>query len=150
MKLYRVALAWAAVAALIGALAIEAAARGGGPGGGGGGRGGPGGGGGGRGGPGGGGRGGPGGGGPGGRGGLRGGTGGGPGGGGGIGFGMGRNSSAKSAKEWEALQNLEERKKMIQERRDRLMTLDRHDHQEALLAAWRLENAERTVQATLR
>lgn len=154
MKFLRTTVAWSAVAALIGAMALEASARGGGGRGGGGSVGGGGGRGGGGtgsgrgsggGGPGGGPRGGPGSGG----GGLRGGMGGGAG-AGGMGIGMGRNGGNRNAKEWEAIQNQEDRKKLIQERRDRLMELDRRATQEALLAAWRLENASTVISATLR
>jgi hypothetical protein len=120
-----------ALAFAVGPLALEAFARGGGPGGGGRGGGGRGGMGGGRGGMGGGRMGG----------GMgRGGTGGGMGGG----FGMGRGGtgqSGNSAKEWEVLQNLEERKKLVKERRQRLIDQDRKVQQEALLAANRLDNA---------
>lgn len=125
----------------LGPLALDAFARGGGPGGGG------------RGGGPGGGRGGPGGmrGGPGG---MRGGMGGMRGGMGGTGgqFSMGRRQgqNGKTAKEWEALQNLEERKKMIAERRERLMEQDRKVQQEALLASERLANATQTTMDDVR
>jgi hypothetical protein len=129
-----------AVIMAVGPLALDALARGGG--GGGGGRGG--GGGGGRGGGMGGGRGG-------GFGGRGGGFGGGMRGGPGAGFGMGRgNTNGKSSKEWEALQNLEERKKSIIERRERLQGLDRKVEQEGLLATERLENAVRATEDDVR
>jgi hypothetical protein len=62
--------------------------------------------------------------------------------GGAGGFGMGRGAagqSGNSAKEWEVLQNMEERKKMVKERRQRLIDQDRKTEQEALLAANRLK-----------
>ncbi len=130
MRYFRRSLAVLAAVALVGLLASDVSARGGGMGGGGGGRGG---------GMGGGGRGG----GMGGGGRMGGGFGrggmGGPG-----GFGMRGNRggpNGKSAKEWEVLQNIEERKKQIAERRERLMDLDRKVQQEAFLASWRKSNA---------
>lgn len=130
MRYFRRSLAVLAAVALVGLLAADVSARGGGMGGGGGGRGG---------GMGGGGRGG----GMGGGGRMGGGFGrggmGGPG-----GFGMRGNRggpNSKNAKEWEVLQNIEERKKQIAERRERLMDLDRKVQQEAFLAAWRKDNA---------
>ncbi len=118
----------------LGAFALEAWARGGGFGGGG--RGGPGGG-------------------RGGFGGRSGGFGGGrfgvPGGPGGPGFGMGRNNqNGKNAKEWQALQNLEDRKKLIAERRERLMVQDRKLQQEAFLAEARLTSAGRAAEDVAR
>lgn len=137
MKMFRRSLALLAALAIVGVLAADASARGGG-GGGGGGRGGMGGG---RGGMGGG-RGGMGGRMGGGRmGGRTGGMGGGPGGGG---FGMRGNrngTNGKTAKEWEVLQGIEERKAQIQQRRERLMDLDRKLQQEGFLASVRLERA---------
>jgi hypothetical protein len=131
-----------AVLVAVGPLALDALARGGG---GGGGRGGPGGGG---------GRGGPGGGG---------GRGGGFGGGGrvggrigagigagGVGAGRGSTAGGKNAKEWEAIQNEEERKKSVAERRARLQTLGRKLQQEGLLASERLENAVRVAEDDVR
>ena len=128
MQLFRRSLALLAALALVGLLASDATARGGGGGGGGMGGGGRGGG------PGGGMGGGGRMGGMGGRGGM-----GGPG-----GFGMRGNRggpNGTSAKEWEVLQNIEERKKQIAERRERLMDLDRKIQQEAFLASWRKSNA---------
>lgn len=123
-----------AAALIVGLTALDASARGGG-GFGGGGRGGPGGG------PGGG---------RGGMGGL-GGRMGGMGGRMGAGFGMGRGrTGAKDAKEWQALQNMEERKKMIAERRERLMDLDRKAQQEAYLAGERLASASAVAADALR
>jgi hypothetical protein len=77
----------------------------------------------------------------GGRGGRTGGMGGGPGGGG---FGMRGNrngNNGKTAKEWEVLQGIEERKALIQKRRERLMDLDRKQQQEGYLAHLRMERA---------
>lgn len=130
---FRRPLALLSCLALVLVCAAEASARGGG--GGGGGRG-----------FGGGGRGGGIGGGRGGMGGRMGGRMGGMGGGPGGGFGMrgnrgGPGTNGKSAKEWEVLQGIEERKKQIQERRERLMDVDRKLQQEAFLASQRLEVA---------
>jgi hypothetical protein len=125
MRLIHGAAVVVALAFAVGPLALEAFARGGGVGGGG--RGG-------------------------GVGGGRGGTGGGRMGGGRMGggrmggaggFGMGRGGpgqSGNSAKEWEVLQNMEERKKMVKERRQRLIDQDRKAEQEAMLAAARLQS----------
>ena len=67
---------------------------------------------------------------------------GGMGGAGGFGMRGGRNAgTGKTAKEWEILSNIEERKKMIAERRERLMDMDRKVQQEAYLATWRQDNA---------
>src|SRR5262245_60991555 len=51
------------------------------------------------------------------------------------GFGMGRGTAGQSgntAKEWEVLQNMEERKKLVKERRQRLIDQDRKAEQEEL------------------
>ena len=62
-------------------------------------------------------------------------------------FGMGRFKGGNtSAKEWQAIQDQEDRIKLIKERRDALMDLDRAKEQEALLATSRGEAA---VAATL-
>src|SRR5262245_49456517 len=123
MRIFRSLAIVLGLAFAIGPLALEAFARGGGPGGGGRGGGGR---------MGGGGRGG---------GGRMGGRTGGAGMGGGRTGGMGRGpgggagAAGNSAKEWEVLSNLEERKKAVKERRLRLLDQDRKAQQEALLAA---------------
>ena len=62
-------------------------------------------------------------------------------------FGMGRFKGGNtSAKEWQAIQDQEDRIKLIKERRDALMDLDRAKEQEKLLASGRGEAA---VAATL-
>lgn len=76
-----------------------------------------------------------------------------PGGPTGPGFGMGRgnqNNNNKNAKEWQALQNLEDRKKLITERRERLMLQDRVAQQEAFLAEGRLGRAGQVVEDNAR
>lgn len=61
---------------------------------------------------------------------------------GGTGFGMrGTRTGERSAKEWEVLQGIEERKASIQERRERLMDLDRKKQQELFLGQARMERA---------
>lgn len=61
---------------------------------------------------------------------------------GGTGFGMrGTRTGDRSAKEWEVLQSIEERKLAIQSRRERLMDLDRKQRQEAFLAQARTARA---------
>lgn len=66
-------------------------------------------------------------------------------------FGMGRfRQNDKDAKEWQALQNMEDRKKMIAERRDRLMEQDRKQQQEAYLASQRLASASASAADALR
>jgi hypothetical protein len=71
----------------------------------------------------------------------------GPGGGGagfsrfGVGPRGGTGNTARTAKEWLLLQELEDRKRKIQERRVRLQELDRKEHQEALLAEARASAA---------
>lgn len=75
-----------------------------------------------------------------------------PGGPTGPGFGMGRGNQGnnKNAKEWQALQNLEDRKKLIAERRERLMLQDRIAQQEAFLADARLLRAGEVVEDSAR
>jgi hypothetical protein len=55
--------------------------------------------------------------------------------------GAGAAGAGKNAKEWQALQQLEERMKLIQGRRDKLIDDDRKATQETLLADRRLEAA---------
>ncbi len=54
----------------------------------------------------------------------------------------GRGGSGKTAKEWELLQEQEERKEQIDERRKNLMEADRTKEQEGWLADRRLEAAD--------
>ena len=62
-------------------------------------------------------------------------------------FGMGRFKGGNtSAKEWQAIQDQEDRIKLIKERRDTLMDADREKEQEALLET---ERGNAAVAATL-
>ncbi|MFM8387560.1 MAG: hypothetical protein ACKOCB_12185 [Planctomycetia bacterium] len=61
---------------------------------------------------------------------------------GGTGFGMrGNRAGERTAKEWEVLQAIEERKAAIEERRTRLGDLDRKAQQEAFLGQARMERS---------
>jgi hypothetical protein len=58
--------------------------------------------------------------------------------GGGFGVARLRGNTGRDAKEWQLLQEQGDRKKMVQERRDALMDGDRKESQEGWLAARRL------------
>jgi hypothetical protein len=66
-------------------------------------------------------------------------------------FGMGRfrQGSEKSVKEWESIQKQADRKKAIQQRRERSIDLDRHASQEAWLAEARGLEADQACADTI-